>query len=105
MSEKSNTLKRIEHEIDQLVSIMKLANKDKLDVVRNELKSDKEKSKILEICQQPTSFSGILDQVKQATGASEATVKRRLAELRELGTLITSRQRREVFYVDSGLLD
>lgn len=98
-------LKSIDFKLGQMVALTKLANKEKVSQIKQKLVEDKEHAKILEICQQPTSFSDILNQVGTATGAAEATVKRRLAELRELGALTTSRQGKEVYYVDSGLFD
>jgi len=105
MSTEQDLLRSINFKLDQLIALMKMGNKEKLSEVKRQLYQDKEHMKILEICEQPTSFSDILSQVKAATGAAEATVKRRLAELRDLGVLITSRQGREVYYVNSGLLD
>lgn len=98
-------LKSIDFKLGQLIALTKILNKDKVDLVRQKIAQDKEHSAILETCQQATSFSDVLSKVRGATGAAETTIKRRLAELREAGVVITSRQGKEVYYVDSGLFD
>ena len=105
MSEELQTLKRIESKIEQLVAIMKLAHEDKLSGIREGLAKDKDYAKIIEICEQPVSYNNIVAQVKAAAGAGERTVQQKISQLKSKGALVASRQGREVFYVNSGLLD
>ncbi len=105
MSEELQTLKQIEARIEQLVAIMKLAYQDKLADIKQELRNDKDYAKVIEICEQPVSYNNIVAQVKAATGAGERTVQQKISQLKSKGALVASRQGREVFYINSGLLD
>lgn len=105
MSEELETLKRIDAKMNQLIAIMKVNGKEKLDTLRKELQADKDYSKILEICEQPVSYNRIVEEVMKQTGAGESTVKLKISQLKSKGALMASRQGREVSYVNSGLLD
>lgn len=105
MSEELEALKRIDSKLTQLIAIMKVNGKEKLDALKKELESDKDYSKILEICEQPVQYNHIVEEVMKQTGAAERTVKLKISQLKSKGAVTASRQGREVMYVNSGLLD
>lgn len=103
MSEELQVLKSIDFKLDQLILLMRMSNREKLDETKRQLQQDREYARILEICAQPTAYGDVVNQVVSATGASERTAKSKIAQLRGLGALVASRRGREVYYVDSGL--
>jgi len=103
MSEELQILKSIDFKLDQLILLMKMSNREKLNEAKRQLQQDREYTRILEICAEPIAYGDIVNQVVSATGVSERTVKSKIAQLRELGVLVASRRGREVYYVDSGL--
>lgn len=104
MSEELQVLKSIDFKLDQLILLMKMSNREKLNEVKRQLQGDIEYARILEICAQPTSYGEVVTQVVSATGVSERTAQSKVAQLRELGVLVASRHGRETYYVDSGLV-
>lgn len=105
MSEEvSGTLKEIARKLDILIALARLANKEQIQGYHNELAKDPVYSKILEVTSEPISYSNLSRSVAEATGAAEITVKKKLAELKEVGALATKREGREVFYENTGFL-
>lgn len=101
--EELQVLKSIDFKLDQLILLMKMSNRQELNETKRQLQQDRQYASILEICAQPTAYGDIVNQVVPATGISERTAKSKIAQLRELGVLVSSRRGREVYYVDSGL--
>ena len=56
MPDEQDILKRIELKLEQLVQLTKIANSEKLQSYRQELASDAESTKILELSEQPISY-------------------------------------------------
>ena len=104
MSSQNDELKRMNSRLDQILSLLKIANKKALDEARSALQSDKTAAKILELCAQPISYMELAKQVAAQTGVAEVTVKRRISELKDSGVLLSERQGKEVLYVESGLV-
>ena len=104
MSSQNEELKRITFRLDQILLLLKMANKKTLEDARSEIQADKTAAKILELCAQPISYMELAKQVATQAGVAEVTVKRRISELRDSGVLVSDRQGKEVFYVDSGLI-
>lgn len=104
MSSQNDELKRMNSRLDQILSLLKIANKKALDEARSALQSDRTAAKILELCTQPISYMELAKQVATQTGVAEVTVKRRISELRDSGVLSSERQGKEVLYVVSGLI-
>jgi DNA-binding transcriptional ArsR family regulator len=101
MSSQNEELKGI---LNQILSLLKIANKKTLDEARSKIQGDKTAAKILELCSQPISYMELAKQVAVQTGVAEITVRRRISELKESGILVTNRRGKEVFYTDSGLI-
>ncbi len=104
MSSENDELKRMNFRLDQILSLLKIANGKTLEETRSKIQADKTAAKILELCSQPISYTELAKQVATQTAVAEITVKRRISELKESGILVADRQGKEVFYVDSGLI-
>ncbi len=98
-------LSEITRKLDQLILLLKLSNRPLLDNFKKQIERDKVYTRILEISDASLSYSDICSKLHDELGVAEITVKKKIAELRTMGLLITTRKGREVFYEDSGLLD
>src|SRR6266567_1642895 len=98
MSSQNEELKGINFKLNQILSLLKIANKKTLDEARSKIREDKTTAKILELCSQPISYTELAKQVAAQTAVAEITVRRRISELKESGILVTGRQGKEVFY-------
>ena len=97
-------LRQISFKLDQVLVLLKMSNKAELEHARSKVKGDSAAAKILELSAQPVSYSDLVREVATQTGVAEVTVRRRVAELKESGFLVSTRQGKEVHYVDSGLI-
>ncbi len=104
MAAELDELKQISFKLDQMLVLLKMANRAELDQARSKIQGDKAAAKILELCVQPISYSDLVTQVATQTGVAEVTVRRRISELKDSGFLVSNRQGKEVRYVDSGLI-
>lgn len=104
MPSELDELQRISFKLDQMLLLLKMANKGPLDEARAKIQGDKTAAKILELCSQPISYTDLTKQVASQTAVAEVTVRRRISELKDSGVLVSNRQGKEVFYVDSGLV-
>ena len=104
MSSQNEELKRISFRLDQILLLLKMANKKPLEEARSKIQTDKTAAKILELCAQPISYTELAKQVASQTGVAEVTVRRRISELKDSGVLVSDRRGKEVLYVDSGLI-
>ncbi len=104
MTAELDELKQISFKLDQMLVLLKMANRAELDQARSKIQGDKAAAKVLELCSQPTGYSSLVTQVATQTGVAEVTVRRRILELKDSGFLVSSRQGKEVFYIDSGLI-
>lgn len=105
MSEENSQLAQISRKLDQLIVLLKLSNRASLEDYRRRLERDKVYIRILEVCDGSLSYSEISKKLSDELDVADITVKKKIAELREMGLLITSRKGREVYYENSGLLD
>jgi len=90
--------------LNQLSTLIKIMADDELDKLRLELKKDAVSKAIVQLCGNMT-YSRCLEVVSKETGASERTVKRRLADLRSRGLLSDRREGKEVYLEVSSLLE
>lgn len=105
MSQEKSELSEILQKLDQLIILLKISNKAILDNYKRQLEQDKVYMRILEILEEPLSYSDISKKLHDELGVAEITVKRKIADLRAMGFLIATRKGREVYYENSGLLD
>lgn len=103
MSEELQVLKSIDFKLDQLIVLIRISNKEKLNEVKRQLFQDREYATIIDICTEPTTYGNIVNQVVSATGVTARTAKTKIAQLKEMGVLVASRHGHEMYYVDSGL--
>ncbi len=104
MNEESELLASIADKLDVLIAISRLANKEKIQSYSDQIKKDPIYSKILEITMEPTSYGNLSRVVAEATNAAEITVKRKVADLREIGAIAAKRKGRDAIYENTGLL-
>lgn len=105
MSQENSQLTEISRKLDQLIVLLKMSNRAALEEHRKRLERDKVYVRILEISDGSLSYSGLSKKLSEELGVAEITVKRKIADLREMGLLVATRKSGEVFYVNSGLLD
>jgi DNA-binding transcriptional ArsR family regulator len=102
--EDKELLRDISSKLDTLISLVKLSNRDILTGLTKEIERDKVATQILELADGLITYSNLAKQVHEETGAAEITVKKKMAELKALGLLISRREGKETFYTNAGLL-
>jgi len=106
MSDQSNEiLIEISEKLDTLISLTKIANRDRLEQYRKQISNDKVYSKIMEKLEESLTYGALSKQVADELTIAEITVKKKIAELKEMGLLKTVKKGREVYYEKSGLVD
>lgn len=102
--EELEVLREMSRKLDLLVTLLKLSNRDVLERFREEVKKDKVATKILELANEPITYSDLVRKVATETGAAEITVKKKISMLKEMGFLMSRREGREVYYENTGLI-
>jgi len=105
MSRDLTLLEEISQKLNQLVSLFKLANRDIIRKVKEEIDKDPVSTKVLELSDGTLSAVPFKQKIANETNVSEKTVERRVSELIEMGALVTIKKGKEIFYQNSGLLD
>ena len=98
-------LNEISKKLDRLIALLKLSNRTQIDDYKRQLTKDKVYLKILELSDGLMTYSDMSRKVAEELGVAEITVKKKIAELRDMGLLVTIRKGREAYYEDSGLFD
>lgn len=101
----STLLKEISVKLTQLLSLLKLANKDVIRKAKEEANRDIVSAKVLEFADGTLSANPFKQKIANETKVSEKTVDRRISDLVDMGALILIRRGKEIFYQSSGLLD
>ena len=102
----SYTTKDVIERLDQMIAIMKLANKNTLDDIKKEIQSDPISKKIIQICSdEGLGYSELAEKVADQTKSGKSTVELRITKLREMKILSTERDGKKVVYRYSGLLE
>lgn len=104
-TENTELLKEISSKLGQLITLFKLSMGDTIRKVKEEIRNDRVSRTILDLADGSLASVQLQQQVVSTTGASIATVKRRINNLVEKGALISRRRRREIYYENSGLYD
>jgi len=105
MSRESSQLAEISRKLDQLIVLLKLSNRASIEEYRRRLGQDKIYARILEVSDGSLDYSDLARKLSEELGVADITVKKKISDLKEMGLLITLRKGREVFYVNSGVLD
>jgi hypothetical protein len=96
---------RIANRLDTIIALLKLAHQDTLTRVRNDLLKDDVSAAVLERTETDAGGAGALKkEIAKATGESERTVQRRLADLVAMGALAKEGARSNVSYRSTGLI-
>jgi predicted HTH transcriptional regulator len=92
--------------LDTIISLLKLAHRERLAEVREELAADDVSAAILEATagDQPVSAGSLKNKVMKATGESESTVKRRIAGLVAMDALSKQGGGPTTAYKSTGLI-
>lgn len=92
--------------LDTIISLLKLAHREPLAIVRQELAGDDVSAAILEATagDQPVSAGVLKSKAIKATGESESTVKRRIAALVAMGALAKQGGGHTTAYKSTGLI-
>ena len=97
-------LKEISRKLDQLIVLSKLNSQKIIGEFRDQIEKDKVSLRILELTSTPLSYSELSKKVADEMNVAEITVKKKISSLRAFGLLIATREGREVYYENSGLL-
>jgi Fic family protein len=73
--------------LDKLLAIQQLAHREALESARVTIRSDKVNAAILDATTKLTPAGKVVDEVKNKTGQSPATISRRIASLIEQGVV------------------
>jgi len=105
MSKAEEILKEISHKLDQLIVLTKLGNLNVIADYKRKILGDNVSAKILEYSDGSLSYSQLAEKVSQELDVAEITVKKKVADLKDMGFLITERRGKQVYYTNSGLFE
>jgi hypothetical protein len=100
-----DALARVERQLGTLVALMRIGFATELGRVQREIGDDPVAASILKVAGNWVSAGRLKRQVAAATGISEATIKRRAAELAARGALDRRGAGPKVEYRSTGLID
>jgi hypothetical protein len=95
----------IEEKLDLLIALTRISIRDRLESELRAIRQDPVRAAILGCVDEWVSAGELKNNVRAATGQSEMTVKRRIADLVSLGALIRAGAGPSVRYRSSGLFD
>jgi Fic family protein len=98
-------LKDISRKLSQLIVLTKLSSSNIIAETRKEIRKDKVFRTALDLADGSLGSTQLKDKIKKQAKVSEATVKRRIADLIEKGALTVIRKGNEIYYENSGLYD
>jgi len=84
--------------LDELITLFKLANYDKIKKGKNEIMKDPVSRKIIELADGTREYNVLAEEVAKITGKSERTVKSRISELSDKGAIKGKRAGKKVYY-------
>jgi predicted HTH transcriptional regulator len=98
-------LSALEQKLDLLIALARVSVRDQLARERRLIDEDPVSAEILRATQDWTPAGKLKEDVRRATGQSEPTIKRRIADLVSRGALARQGAGRTVSYRTSGLFD
>lgn len=105
MSNEIELLKEISHKLSQLLVLTRLSSSKAIAETKEEIKKDPVSLALLSSADGSLSSTQMTDKAIEQTGASERTVRGRIADLVEKGALTSIRKAKEIYYENSGLYD
>lgn len=100
------TDKDIVERLDQLIAIMKLANKSQLDAQKELISKDDMSQAILELLTDgPMDYSTLAEKAAQKSGKSDRIAQSRIADLTDSKILAKKREQGKTLYYNSGILE
>lgn len=98
-------LKDISHKLDQLIILTKLSNREIIAKYKTRIEGDKVYAGIMNFSDGSLTYSDICKKVSVELNVAEITVKKKVAELKEMGFLVSERRGKQVYYLQSGLFE
>jgi len=105
MSNDESTLKEISGKLDNIVTLLKISNIEKLTTFKDHINKDKIFIKIIELCNGTRKYSDIAKETAVELGIAEITVKKKISELTRYGVITITKTGKESYYNSTGLLD
>ena len=105
MSNYERKLDEINNKLDVLISLLKIGVKKELTEISTKLREDPVSIKLLELADGSIKYRELKDKVAEITGVHEVTVRRRISELAEMGLIFGKREGRDVYYINSGIIE
>lgn len=93
---------KISNQLDTIISLLKLTNRDALSAVREGL--DNVSKALVDAAAEPVAVGKLKNDVAKATSQSEKTVQRRIADLVAMGALAKDGGGSSATYRSTGLL-
>ena len=90
--------------LDTVIALLHLAHYESIDAARAKIRSDRTNATILTLAAKGSPAGKLIKAVKQKTGESESTIKRRIASLVDLGALERSGGGPTTAYKAAGLI-
>ena len=98
-------LKEISHKLDQLIVLTKMARREEINKLREKVKKDPVLSEIVKLSDGSLPSSQFKSNVAKAVNKSESLVEKGIYELEDDGVIVPTRKGREIYYINSGLID
>jgi len=95
----------LERKLDVIISLLKIENSEKIKELRIQINEDIPSKLVLEYADGTLSYTELKNKVANDGGVHEITVRRRIAELADMGLLIGSKRGREVYYSNTGIIE
>ena len=100
------TTKDIVNRLDLLIALWKLANREELSKIKNEIEKDDISKRILELTSEDDlGYSELAENVAKLTNKGKSTVELRIIRLAGLKVLNKKRAGKKVLYSNSGILE
>ena len=96
---------RVVSRLDELIAITKLANRNAIENLRQELEKDPVSVKALKLADGSMPAGEFRAKIVAETGVSDVTVQRRIASLVDLGVLNIQHKGGRSYYELSGLIE
>ena len=105
METETELLKSIASKLDTLIALIRLGYSSEIERFSASIKTDPVYYKILESTETPITYGNLSKSVAEATGTSEITVKRKIADLKSMGVINVRKEGGNAFYENSGIIE
>ena len=88
-----------------MIALLKIDLNEKLSALKSEIEHDEVSKKVLEYADDTLSYTQLKYKIAEELDVHEITVRRRIAHLSNKGLISGRRVGREVYYLNSGLIE